>query len=157
MRPLAVEGLDQRCLPSAGVIQAPAAHAAGIRANDFESHGVVVKKPMFYEDYVGPKLAQLNAVAAAGELLPNGSFKFVGVNQGAIDPKVQATYVFGIDRSGKLGTGPFPGRPDITFDAVVVIKLVPGQAPTASVTDLANHTTTVLPWARSGSLATWSW
>ncbi len=112
---------------------------------DFGHNGVVVKAPHFYEDYVGPKLAQLNAVAAAGELLPNGSFEFVGVNQGTIDPKVQATYVFGVDRNGKLPTGPFPGRPDIRFDALVVVTLKPGQAPTASVLDLANHKTTDLP------------
>jgi hypothetical protein len=87
----------------------------------------------------------LNAVAAAGERLPNGDFEFVGVNQGAIDPKVQATYVFGIDRNGKLPVGPFPDRPDIRFDAVVVVTLTPGKAPTASVTDLTTQKTTNLP------------
>jgi uncharacterized protein (TIGR03118 family) len=107
-----------------------------VAGEDFGHNGVVVKAPHFYEDYVGPKLAQLNAVAAAGELLPNGNFLFVGVNQGAIDPNVPATYVFGIDRSGTLSTGPFPGRPDIRFDALVVIKLVPGTATTATLIDL---------------------
>jgi hypothetical protein len=106
---------------------------------DFGHNGVVVKAPHFYEDYTGPKLAQLNAVAAAGELLPNGNFLFAGVNQGAIDPTVPATYVFGIDRSGALPTGPFPGRPDIRFDAVVVVTLVPGKAATATVVDLTGH------------------
>lgn len=99
-------------------------------------NGVAVKAPHFYEDYVGPKLDQLNAVATAGELLPNGDFLFAGVNVGAIDPSVPATYVFGVDRNGALPTGPFPGRPDIRFDAVVVVKLVPGQATTATVVDL---------------------
>ena len=107
--------------------------------------GVVFKTPHFYEHYVGPKLAQLNAVAAAGERLPNGNFLFVGVNQGAIDPKVRAAYVFGIDRSGKLPAGPFPDRPDIRFDAVVVVTLTPGRPPTASVTDLTTGKTTTLP------------
>ena len=116
---------------------------------DFGHNGVVVKSPRFYENYVGPKLAELNAVAAAGERLPNGDFAFVGVNQGPIDPKVQATYVFGIDRSGKLPAGPFPGRPDIRFDALVVVTLAPGHAPTASVTDLATHGSTSL---RGGSV-----
>ena len=55
----------------------------------------------------------------------------------ALDPKVQATYVFGIDRNGKLPAGPFPGRPDIRFDALVLVTLTPDKAPTASVTDLA--------------------
>ena len=116
-----------------------------VNGEDFGQNGIVTKAPHFYEDYVGPKLAQLNAVAAAGERLPNGNFEFVGVNQGAIDPKVPATYVFGIDRSGKLPTGPFPGRPDIRFDALVVVTLTPGQAPTASVTDLTTSKTTSLP------------
>jgi hypothetical protein len=140
---LAVEGLDQRCLLSMGVGHPMVAHTAMVaHPNDFEGNGVVVKTPNFYEDYVGPKLAELNAVAAIGQIQPNGSFLFVGVNQGAIDPKVPATFVFGIDRSGKLPTGPFPGRPDIRFDATVVIKLVPGQAPTVTLNDLANKTVT---------------
>jgi hypothetical protein len=111
---------------------------------DFGRNGVVIKTPHFYENYVGPKLAQLNAVAAAGELRPDGNFVFVGVNQGAIDPNVQATYVFGVDRNGALPPGPFPGRPDIRFDALVVVTLVPGMAPTASVIDLVSHKTTPL-------------
>ena len=116
-----------------------------VSGEDFGRNGIVVKTPQFYEHYVGPKLAQLNAVAAAGERLPNGDFEFVGVNQGAIDPKVPATYVFGIDRSGKLPAGAFPGRPDIRFDALVVVTLTPGKAPTAIVTDLTTNKSTSLP------------
>jgi uncharacterized protein (TIGR03118 family) len=116
-----------------------------VSGEDFGHNGIVVKTPRFYEHYVGPQLAQLNAVAAAGERLPSGDFEFVGVNQGAIDPKVQATYVFGIDRNGKLPPGPLPGRPDIRFDALVVVTLTPGAAPTASVTDLTTSTSTSLP------------
>jgi hypothetical protein len=139
----AVEGLDQRALPSAGMGHALAAHAAEVSsARDVEHNGTVVKRPKFYEDYVGPRLAQLNAVSATGELLRNGNFQFLAVNQGAIHSNVHATYVFGVDRSGNLPTGPFPGRPNIRFDATVVIKLVPGQSPTVTVTDLAKKTTT---------------
>ena len=58
-----------------------------VRGEDFGRNGVVTKAPHFYEDYKGPKLPQLNAVAAAGELLPDGSFEFVGVNQGAAQPE----------------------------------------------------------------------
>ncbi len=116
-----------------------------VSGEDFGRNGVVTKAPHFYEDYKGPKLAQLNAVAAAGELQPDGSFEFIGVNQGAIDPNVAATYVFGIDRNGKLPTGPFDKRPDIRFDALIEVSVKPGQATTATVIDLANHTTTSLP------------
>jgi uncharacterized protein (TIGR03118 family) len=116
-----------------------------VTGEDAGENGLVVKTPHFYERYVGPKLAQLNALAAAGERLSNGNFEFVGVNQGAIDRNVPATYVFGIDRSGKLPIGPFPDRPDIRFDAVVVVTLTPGQSPTASLTDLTTQKTTSLP------------
>jgi uncharacterized protein (TIGR03118 family) len=116
-----------------------------VSGEDFGRNGIVTKAPHFYEDYNGPKLDQLNAVAAAGELLPDGSFKFVGVNEGAIDPNVAATYVFGIDRNGKLPTGPFDKRPDIRFDALIEVSVTPGQATTASVIDLANHTFSILP------------
>jgi hypothetical protein len=142
----AVEGLDQRALLSAGLGYAMAGHVAEVRSqHDFEQNGTVVKKPRFYEDYVGPRLAQLDVVKATGKLLRDGSFSFLGVNQGAIDPNVRATYVFGVDRNGNLPTGPFPGRPDIRFDATVAIKIVPGQSPTVVVTDLANKTSTTLP------------
>jgi uncharacterized protein (TIGR03118 family) len=116
-----------------------------VSGEDFGNHGIVVKAPHFYEHYVGPKLAELNAVAAEGELLPDGSFEFLGINQGAIDPNVTAQFVFGIDRNGKLPIGPFPDRPDIRFDALVVVNIQPGQAPTAAVIDLASGTTTSLP------------
>jgi len=142
----AVEGLDQRALLSASLGHALAGHVAEVgREHDFEHNGTVVQRPMFYEDYVGPRLAQLDAVAATGLLLRDGSFRFVGVNQGVIDPNVRATYVFGVDRSGHLPVGPFPDRPDIRFDATVVIKIVPGQSPTVTVTDLANKTSTTVP------------
>ena len=142
----AVEGLDQRALLSAGLGHALAAgHVAEVRRErDSEHNGTVVQRPRFYEDYVGPRLAQLDVVKATGELLRDGSFRFVGVNQGVIDPNVRATYVIGVDRSGHLPTGPFPGRPDIRFDATVVIKIVPGQSPTVTVTDLANKTSTTV-------------
>ena len=141
----AVEGLDQRALLSAGLGHALAGHPAEVRRErDSEHNGTVVKTPTFYEDYVGPRLAQLHAVKATGTLLRNGSFRFLGVNQGVIDPNVRATYVFGVDRSGNLPTGPFPDRPNIRFDATIAIKIVPGQSPTVTVTDLANKTSTTL-------------
>ncbi len=142
---MSVEGLDRRSLLSAGLGHALAGHVAEVRSqHDSEHNGTVVKKPRFYEDYVGPRLAQLDVVKATGKLLRNGSFSFLGVNKGAINPNVLATYVFGVDRNGNLPTGPFPGRPDIRFDATVAIKIVPGKSPTVVVTDMAKKTTTTL-------------
>jgi hypothetical protein len=143
---MAVEGLDRRSLLSAGLGQAPAGRVAEVwTGRDSEHNGTVVKTPRFYEDYAGPQLAQLDVVKATGRLGRDGSFRFLGVNRGVIDPNVTATYVFGVDRSGRLPTGPFPGRPDIRFDATVVIKLVPGKSPTVTVMDLANKTSTLVP------------
>jgi hypothetical protein len=116
-----------------------------INPSDFESNGLVIKTPKFYEDYRGPKLGQLNAKAAEGLFNAKlGEFGFAGENAGLINPKVRATYVWGIDRSGRLPTGPFPNRPNIRFDAVVVVKLVPGHKPTVTVSDLATKKTTTL-------------
>jgi hypothetical protein len=141
----AIECLERHILLSAGLGDAVAGHAAEVRGHqDFEHDGTVVKLPQFYEDYVGPKLAQLDVVSASGQLLPDGNFRFLGVNQGTINPNVLATYVIGVDRSGHLPTGPFPDRPDIRFDATVAIKIVPGQSPTVTVADLANKTSTTV-------------
>jgi hypothetical protein len=141
----AVEGLDQRALLSAGLGHALAGHVAEVRhERDSEHNGTVMKTPMFYEDYIGPRLAQLDVVKATGTLLRDGSFHFEGWTRGVIDPNVRATYVFGVDRNGHLPTGPFPGRPNIRFDATIVIKIVPGQSPTATVTDLTNKTSTTV-------------
>jgi hypothetical protein len=143
---LAVESLDGRLLLSAGPGYGVAGHGAEVRhQHDSEHNGTVVETPSFYEDYVGPQLAQLEVVKATGQLLRDGSFRFVGVNLGAINPNVRATYVIGVDRNGHLPTGPFPDRPNIRFDATIAIKIVPGQAPTVVVTDIANKTTTTLP------------
>jgi hypothetical protein len=142
----AVEGLDQRALLSAGLGHAlVAGHPAEVRRErDIEHNGTVVKTPTFYEDYVGPRLAQLDVVKATGTLLRDGSFRFLGVNQGVINPNVPATYVIGVDRSGNLPAGPFPDRPNIRFDATVVVKIVPGQSPTVTVNDLAKKTSTTV-------------
>jgi hypothetical protein len=111
--------------------------------------GIVTKAPHFYQFYTGPKWAELNAVKASAELSPNGAFTFTGTNQGAIK-KTPAVYVWGIDRNGNLPSGPFTDRPNIKFDAVVVVSLNSTLTPTATVVDLASGTTTVLP---SGSVS----
>jgi hypothetical protein len=106
--------------------------------------GTVTKAPHFYQFYTGPKLAELNAVKASGELSPNGTFTFTGTLQGAIN-KAPAVYVWGIDRNGNLPAGPFTDRPNVKFDALVVVALNSALEPTATVDDLASGTSTVLP------------
>jgi hypothetical protein len=106
--------------------------------------GVVTKKARFYEFYTGPKLAELNTVGASVKLSRDGStFAFTGKVKGNINDPV-AVYVWGIDRSGSLGTGPFQGRPNIRFDAVVTVSLDASLTPTATVIDLKTFNRTTL-------------
>ena len=116
-----------------------------VSGEDSGQNGIVVEGPSFLRALRRAEAGPVERRGGGRRAAPERDFEFVGVNQGAIDPKVPATYVFGIDRSGKLPAGPFPDRPDIRFDAVVVVTLTPGQAPTASVTDLTTSKTTSLP------------
>src|SRR5262249_232392 len=106
--------------------------------------GVVTKTPRFYEFYTGPQLPELNAVKASGKLPPNATFTFTGTNQGRIT-QGPAVYVWGIDRNGNLSPGPFNNRPDIKFDALVIVSFDSSLTPTAKVIDLASGATTNLP------------
>ncbi|MDR3639344.1 MAG: hypothetical protein P4L84_36420 [Isosphaeraceae bacterium] len=106
--------------------------------------GIVTKAPQFYQFYTGPHLAELNAVRASAELSPAGVFTFTGTNQGRID-KAPAVYVWGIDRNGNLPSGSFTNRPNVKFDAVVVVRLSASLAPTATVVDLSSGTSSPLP------------
>jgi hypothetical protein len=106
--------------------------------------GVVTKAPHFYQVYTGPKWSELNAVRASAELSQNGNFTFTGTSAGRIN-KLPATFVWGIDRSGNLSAGPFTDRPNIKFDAVVVVSLETSLTPQASVVDLSSGVATELP------------
>jgi hypothetical protein len=106
--------------------------------------GIVTKSPRFYPFYTGPKWPELNAVKASAELTPSGTFLFTGTNQGTIN-KAPAVYVWGLDRNGNLPPGPFTDRPNVKFDALVVVRLNSSLTPTAAVMDLTNGTTTDLP------------
>ncbi|MHC5539256.1 hypothetical protein ACYOEI_13645, partial [Singulisphaera rosea] len=117
------------------------------RGNEHQGNGhqgVVTKFPHFYEAYTGPKLAELNAVKASAMLSSDGNFTFTGTNLGKIT-SAPAVYVWGIDRNGNLPDGPFTGRPNIKFDAVVVVTLDSSLHATAKVTDLTTGKTTALP------------
>ena len=100
--------------------------------------------PAVYEAYTGPKRAELNAVKASATLTSSGNFVLTGTNQGRIN-KAPAVYVWGIDRNGNLSPGPFNNRPDIKFDALVIVSFDSSLTPTAKVIDLASGATTNLP------------
>jgi len=107
--------------------------------------GMVTKRPKFYNLYTGPKMKELNATAASVKLSKDGStFTFTGTVQGKISSNV-AVYVWGIDRNGNLSPGPFTGRPNIKFDAVLNVRLDASLNPTATVIDIASFKMTTLP------------
>ncbi len=106
--------------------------------------GMASKSAHFYQAYTRPKLKELNAVKASGELYLDGNFTFTGTEQATIN-KAPAVFVWGIDRSGNLPAGTFANRPNIKFDAVVVVTLDASLTPSATVTDLVSGTSTNLP------------
>lgn len=73
-----------------------------------------------------------------------GNFTFTGTNQGRIG-NTPAVYVWGLDRNGNLPTGPFAGRPNIRFDALVIVRPDATSLPTAQVVNLVRGNTTDLP------------
>ena len=146
---IGVESLEGRALlsgPSAYIYgRPPVMMSTGPAAHgSHHASGIVKKAPHFYNVYTGPKLAELNAVKASGELAANGTFTFTGTNARAITTGPEV-YDWGIDRSGHLSPGPFTGRPNIEFDAVVHVSLDSSLTATAKVIDESSGVTTVLP------------
>ncbi len=119
-------------------------HHTNQAVHQLTASGVVEKSPSFYASYTGPKWAELNAVKASAKLLTNGDFRFTGTNQGRIT-MAPAVYVWGLDRNGNLPAGPFAGRPNIRFDAVVIVRLDSSLTPTAQVVNLVSGAATDLP------------
>jgi hypothetical protein len=112
--------------------------------------GQVQKAPNFYEFYVGPKRADLDVVAASARVQPGKGLTLTGRMVGNIDqnPATSADdsfYVFGINRGSAKAVTPFFGRPNITFDAVVVVSVTHDSGVSASVRDLTTGAATTLP------------
>ena len=114
-----------------------------VQTNDSEGNGSVLKKPHFHAEDARPTLAQLNAIAAAGD---HGKRDFIltAKNKRAININTRATHVLVIDHNGKLGAGPIPGPPSSRLNTTPAIKRVPGHTPTVTVTHLASKKSTTL-------------
>jgi hypothetical protein len=143
-----VEPLEGRQLLSGMYATAGRHHQAEISARD-DHGGQVRKDPMFYEFYIGPKRADLNAVAASVKLDPGKGLVFRGVMQGKIDttPATSADdsfYVFGVNRGSSKAVAPFFNRPGVVFDAVVVVSVTHDGGITGSVVDLTTGVRTAL-------------
>lgn len=118
-RSLAVEPLEPRALLS---------HAA---ASQIIGRGFASRSSReFYAYYNGPKLPELNATAATARFTPNGQQLILTgyvVGRIAKTPShgVQPLFVFGIDRGGGRPPGPFPGEPNVVFDAFAAVSVTP--------------------------------
>jgi hypothetical protein len=99
------------------------------------SNGLAFKhQAHFYPFYTGPKRPELNGVQATakitGNLNTDGNLILSGTVAGPIiqrprNAAEEAVYTFAIDRGGASEDGPFPGRPRIRFDTVVVVAIRP--------------------------------
>jgi hypothetical protein len=77
--------------------------------------------PGFNPSYRGVKRPMFHAVTARGQFFPPQGFVFTGVAAGSINTSQDGVFVFGVNRGGATAPGPFPGRPNITFDAEVIV------------------------------------
>jgi hypothetical protein len=87
--------------------------------------GTVNRAPRFYARYSGPKRPDLHVLGANGRFLPGRGYVFVGETVGKISSSQSSFYVFGINRGGASGPGPFPDRPMIIFDAEIIVATSP--------------------------------
>ena len=92
--------------------------------------GYAVKSPRFYEFYKGSARAELNAAGMKATYDASGNLVLTGIVAGTINstPKTAETsefYIFGINRGLTTGHGPFPGRPNIKYDAIVAVAITP--------------------------------
>jgi hypothetical protein len=88
---------------------------------DAASQGSVNRAPRFYSLFRGEKRPDLHVVTARGQFFPPQGFVFTGVTAGSINTSQTSFYVFGVNRGGASSPGPFPDRPNITFDAQVAV------------------------------------
>jgi hypothetical protein len=81
----------------------------------------VLKAPMFYAGYSGPKRTDLDVIGANVRVGPGGKIVLTSKVLGTIDVAEPAVYTFLINRGSAGSVGPIPGRPGILYDAMVSI------------------------------------
>jgi len=85
----------------------------------------VLKAPMFYSAYTGPKRPDLDVVGADATISPQQEVRFTGKVLLPIDVTQTANYSFLVNRGGAHSPGPIKGRPGIAFNAVVQVATGP--------------------------------
>ncbi len=128
-----VEPLEQRLLTSYLVVahrhRIIPVHVSDVRSDEpLFSNGLGAKSaPRFYTFYTGPHRPELNGIQASAyvsgkNLILSGTV--VGpIPRHPTSTSQESLYTFGIDRGGASKTGPFPGRPHVRFDSVVVAEV----------------------------------
>jgi hypothetical protein len=116
--------------PAAARLEGTAASQVGLLSpQSLDQHalsetiaGVSVNRaPRFYARYSGPKRPDLHVLGANGRFFYGRGFVFTGETVGAINSSQQSLYVFGVNRGGASAPGPFPDRPNIVFDAEIIV------------------------------------
>ncbi len=152
-----LESLEGRALLShvpaavAPIYQGPKHPHPGPIKNEF-GVGFAVKSPRFYEYYTGPLQANINAAGMKATYDASGNLILTGIVAGpnnamASGPQPDAHYMFLINHGGTTGTGPFPDRPNIQYDAYVAVN-VTSTGVSAAVVD--GVTGTITPISPSG-------
>jgi hypothetical protein len=94
----------------------------------------VIKAPMFYADYAGPKRMDLDVIGAGARIAPRGEIVLSGKVLGPINAQESAAYSFLINRGAGGYPGPIKDRPGIVYDAVV--RVTTGSGGTGSTVTL---------------------
>jgi hypothetical protein len=92
---------------------------------DTKVGGPVNHAPRFYPLYKGAKQPDLHVLDQRNQYFFPGGFVFTASTVGAINSSQSSFYVFGINRGGATAPGPFPERPNIVFDAEIIIATSP--------------------------------
>jgi hypothetical protein len=87
--------------------------------------GQVKKVPMFYASYSGPRQPDIDVIGAKGRWSRGRGFVLTGRVLGSINSAQSLFYVFGVDRGGASGAGPYPDRAMIDFDAEIIVATSP--------------------------------
>ena len=108
--------------------------------------GHAVKVARFYKYYTGPIRSELNATGAKAQIVGD-NLALTGIVAGKIpttptSADQESYYYFGINRGGATAPGPFPGRPNVTFDSVVIVGVT--QAGIGSIVQTDGSTYTAL-------------
>jgi hypothetical protein len=75
--------------------------------------------------YTGPKRPDLRVLGTHAQFFFPRGFAFTGTTVGFINHSQSSVYVFGVNRGGATAPGPFPGRPQIVFDAEIIVATNP--------------------------------